>query len=166
MTHSETEGGKMEKLTCGTCTFIGGVSWDNGFSLEYYCGKRDERRRDGFRTTGDYAEDFMQEFRKFYDAGVRQKACKYYEPCQPVTPDERRIIGILSENDGRASFKFLTEDSRVASVHQNKYWREDPYPLDQRGMRFYRLTDLGKLHAGIMAAEAVAAIALATKEQG
>lgn len=139
---------QSEKATCGTCAFIGGIAWDNGFRLDYYCGKQKERRRDGFRTTGDMAEDFMQEFRKFYDASVRQIACKYYQERGEISAEEREILKLFV--DGKATFKFMTNENRLAEKHNNKFWRSEEYRL-AGPMRHYKLTDLGKLEVARMA---------------
>ena len=61
---------------------MGGRYWGDDDRPIHFCGRERERRAANFRTAGDFAEDFMQEFRKFYDAGPQQSAddCAYFEP--------------------------------------------------------------------------------------
>ena len=80
--HSHRPHQFLGAITCESCRHMGGVSWPDPFGDKHYCHKADERRAAGFRSTGDFAEDFMQEFRKFYDASPRQWAegCAFFEP--------------------------------------------------------------------------------------
>jgi hypothetical protein len=73
------------RLTCESCLHMGGRYWGDDDRPIHFCGKERDRRRAQFRSTGDFAEDFMQEFRKFYDAGPRQSAddCAFFEPRAP-----------------------------------------------------------------------------------
>lgn len=69
-----------ENKTCADCANLGRKYWGDDDYPIHFCKKSAERRRDGLKPTGDSAEDFMSEFRKFYDASPRWKACKYFEP--------------------------------------------------------------------------------------
>src|SRR3546814_6254740 len=60
-------------------------------------GRSAQRRKDAFRPSGDSADDFMSEFRKFYDAQSGQPACRYYEACEPLSPDKLRSEEHTSE---------------------------------------------------------------------
>ena len=69
-------------MTCESCKHMGARYWGSDDYPNHFCGKTDERRAAVFKSCGDFAEDFMSEFRKFYDASPRQSAesCSFFEP--------------------------------------------------------------------------------------
>ena len=69
-------------LTCESCVHMGGRYWGSDDRPMHHCGKSSERRAANFKSSGDFAQDFMDEFRKFYDAGPYQSAemCSFFEP--------------------------------------------------------------------------------------
>lgn len=87
------------RLTCESCVHMGRRYWGDDDYPKHICGKGAERRTASFRTTGDFAEDFMQEFRKIYDAGPKQSAddCRFFEPRDrdehPKGEDATRLSG-------------------------------------------------------------------------
>lgn len=75
------------KVTCESCVFMGRQYHGDVDFPVHFCAKADDRRRAVFRSSGDRAEDFMSEFRKFYDASPKQTAedCAFFEA--KVLPD-------------------------------------------------------------------------------
>lgn len=78
--------------TCATCKHIGVAYW--GHHSDYggethLCGKSDARRQDQMKPTGDLAEDFMRNFRTFFDAKAKQASCKYYEEQEVLSKPQR-----------------------------------------------------------------------------
>jgi hypothetical protein len=141
----EQTGVKTEPAkTCATCKHMGGLSWDNGSRQDHYCRKSDERRRDTMKPTGDFAQDFIDNFRTFFDASARSKACKYYEEAPPITAEEAEMLGRF-DADGEAELAFFSNENSVASRHNEKFYQRDWYRNVDPGMCAYRLTDLGKV---------------------
>lgn len=73
-------------MTCESCVHMGGRYWGSDDRPVHHCGKSSERRAANFKSSGDFSQDFMDEFRKFYDAGPYQSAesCKWFEPRKPA----------------------------------------------------------------------------------
>lgn len=71
-------------LTCESCVHMGGRYWGSDDRPIHHCHKSGDRRAANFKSTGDFSQDFMDEFRKFYDAGPHQSAecCSFFEPRQ------------------------------------------------------------------------------------
>lgn len=69
-------------MTCESCTHMGGRYHGSDDYPEHFCKRSDQRRAAAFRSSGDFAHDFMTEFRKFYDASPRQSAelCAFFSP--------------------------------------------------------------------------------------
>jgi hypothetical protein len=132
-----------EYQTCATCKYMGGVYHDTGCRQDHSCGKTAERRRDTMKPTGDFAQDFMDNFRTFFDAGYRQRACKYYEEGAPSDADAAMLLRF--DDKGLASFAFFGPENAEASRHPKKYYEQDWYRKDKDGYRSYKLTDLGRI---------------------
>jgi len=147
---------KLEEVECGTCQHIGASYWGDSWNRIHHCGKSSERRRDAFRPSGDFADDFMSEFRKFYDATANQKACGYYEQCEPLTDDDAALLQTIADA-GRegAIFKFFSPENYAAGKLRGKFVDEGEraYPKPARGERRYRITDVGK---SVLALRAIA----------
>jgi len=134
--------------TCATCQHIGAAYWGDSWRREHFCAKSSERRRDNFRSSGDAADDFMSEFRKFYDATAGQKACKYYEE-RPSMEGERLAALKAVEEGGKegAVFGFFSRENSLCEGMRGRFVEggEHAYPKEPaRGDRRYRLTDVGK----------------------
>lgn len=104
--------------TCATCQHIGG-KYHQAFSQMHYCTKSDIRRRETMRSTGDFAQDFMNNFRAFFDASVRQKACNHYSEAEPLSDDDAEILAMFDEK-GLAEFKFFSRENSIAGKHPKK----------------------------------------------
>lgn len=68
-------------MTCTECSFLGKKYWEWVLSSTpiHLCGKSKERREAAFISSGDFAQDFMDQFRIFYDASPNWKACAFFE---------------------------------------------------------------------------------------
>lgn len=139
----------MSENTCATCQFINDAYWghysDYGGRI-HFCKKSDERRRDTMKPTGDFAEDFMANFRTFFNANAVQRACKYYAERAPIEPEKAAILVYMLEHDGKAVFKFFTEESLLCSKMNKLFVEKDDY-VDIRGSYAWRLTEVGKVEA-------------------
>ncbi|WP_343518124.1 hypothetical protein [Sphingomonas sp.] len=128
---------------CDSCAFIGVIYW-NGET--HHCLKSDERRRDNFRSCGDFAEDFMSEFRKFYDARAGQKACRHYQERTPLKPETLELLRRVSDagKDGFVA-KFFSQENYALTHLRDKFVTSDfAFPREPaRGERRYWLTKLG-----------------------
>jgi hypothetical protein len=134
--------------TCASCQHIGGAYWGDSWRRIHYCAKSQERRRDAFRPSGDFADDFMREFRTFYDATAGQKACQFYEEREPISGDALALLTTIAEcgREG-AVFKFFSPENSAAYKMSGKFIEggEHAYPQEPaRGERRYRITDVGK----------------------
>ena len=129
--------------TCGSCAFIGNIYWTDE---THHCLRSAQRRSDNFRSCGDFAEDFMSEFRRFYDAKAGQKSCRHYEARPPLS---RELLDLLREVErtGEAGFvaEFFSRENALLSPLRDKFVSSDfAYPQEPaRGERRYRLTRLG-----------------------
>lgn len=142
------------KLTCATCKHIGptywGSHWDDG-GRTHTCKKEAERRRDTMKPTGDFAEDFMRNFRTFFDAKAHNTACKYYEERDPVNPDQARVLKLLLDCGGKSAFGFFSAENRICEHMSGKFVERDEdarrrrHPSD--GTRDWMLTEVGKAEA-------------------
>lgn len=143
-----------EKPTCATCKHIGqaywGSDWDYG-GRTHFCLKRDERRSDAMKPTGDFAQDFMDNFRTFFDAKAHNAACRYYENREPAKPDQARVLKLLQDCDGKIAFGFFSEENRICEGMSGKFVERDEgaarhrHPSD--GTRDWKLTRVGKVEA-------------------
>lgn len=130
--------------TCASCAFIGAIYWNNE---THHCHRSDQRRADNFRSCGDVAEDFMSEFRKFYDAKAQHGACRHYEERKPLSDE---LLALLREVEqaGREGFvaKFFSRESSLLNPLRDKFVLSDyAFPREPaRGERRYRLTALGR----------------------
>lgn len=82
-------------MTCESCVHMGGRYWGSDDRPIHHCGKSGDRRRANFKSSGDFSQDFMDEFRKFYDAGPYQSAecCSFFEPRETASAIEARRAG-------------------------------------------------------------------------
>ena len=142
--HAATMLAQQEHPTCATCKHIGGVSWDTGSRQDHYCGKSAARRRDEMKPTGDLAQDFMDNFRRIFDASARAAACRHYEEAGALGLAEAFLLSLF-DADGRAVFTFFSSENRVAESG-NKFWERDSYRDLKHGEgRAYKLTELGRV---------------------
>jgi hypothetical protein len=137
----------MTEKTCAFCRHIGGHYWGDIDRQDHFCGKKDERRRDGRTSSGDAAQDFMDDFCRFYDASARQKACRYFEETDPLGAAE---IALMERFDakGVARFQFFSRENGEAERHPSRLFERDSYADERRSDGFYkgyRLTNVGRL---------------------
>lgn len=71
-------------MTCESCSHMGGRYWGDDDMPIHFCRKSSERRAEVFKSCGDRSQDFMDEFRKFYDASPKYSAemCSFFAPRQ------------------------------------------------------------------------------------
>lgn len=130
---------------CGECQHMQALYWDNGFTQEHHCGKSRERRRDAFRTTGDPSQDFLNDFRMFYDASAKQRSCKYFELRGFLDSTKRNILVQISAAGGAKGFPFFSEENRACESMSNKFVSNDRGTEERHGeVRGWKLTSLGK----------------------
>ena len=137
----------MEKLTCSTCKHIGSHYHDGICVQWHFCGKSTERRRDTMKPTGDFAQDFMDNFRTFFDASAQQATCHYYEEAPPLSDKDAALL-VQFDDDGVARFRFFSDDNTHAHQDNRRLFERYDYADERRdGAIFhgYRLTDVGKL---------------------
>ena len=133
--------------TCKTCKFIGGRYWGEDCNPIHFCKKSDERRADNFRSCGDAAQDFMNEFRKFYDAGPDYRACAYYEQMEPLEAEKLAVLREVKDAGERAYFEFFSRSNSIAEKLEGKFLQQERYNADvpeRRGLKAYRLTKIGE----------------------
>lgn len=137
--------------TCASCKFIGRSYWghDSDYGGRVHsCHKEAERRRDTMKPTGDFAEDFMRNFRTFFDARAQQKACRYYEERPLVSDEEAALLLAMSETGGKGAFAFFSSENRLASQMEGKFTEPDDWTRHQRkssdGTRDYILSHVGR----------------------
>lgn len=135
-------------VTCATCQHIGVIYWDDGYRKTHHCMRSSDRRRDNFRSSGDAADDFMSEFRKFYDASASQPACGYFAERDPVGAD---VIALLAavEAAGREGYvaAFFSPENAACTKMSGKFvdGGSHAYPNEPaRGERRWFLTAVGK----------------------
>jgi hypothetical protein len=75
-------------VTCESCLHIGARYWGSDDYPVHFCGQSKERRAAVFKSTGNAADDFMQEFRRFYDAGPKQTNCGQFFEAKPLPNPE------------------------------------------------------------------------------
>lgn len=137
--------------TCATCRFIG-VSywghWSDWGGREHHCLKGDDRRRDTMKPTGDIAEDFMRNFRTFFDAKAPNRACRYYEEREPLSPDKLSLLRSIAANDGKGEFPFFSPENRMCSSMSGKFVEENDWARSRRkatdGTRDWVISAVGK----------------------
>lgn len=130
--------------TCATCAHIGRIYWGDDDRRIHHCGKSDERRRDNFQPSGDFANDFMSEFRRFFDASADQKACRYYEERPPLDQETVALLGTIA-SAGTAVFGFWSRENALCCKMRGKFVEEDLYPRDPtKGERYWKLSAVGR----------------------
>lgn len=134
---------------CDTCKFMGRMYWDNGVRQEHHCEKGSYRRADVMKPTGDFANDFMENFRMFFDASAGQHACKYYEDRGPIDPSDLAMLKQLEASKGFGDFKFFSDENRRCHGMSGMYTREDGFAGTRGEIRRWRLTNLGKAIAAL-----------------
>jgi hypothetical protein len=137
--------------TCASCKFIGRSYWGTDFDYggrTHSCLKENERRKDTMRPTGDFAEDFMRNWRTFFDAKAQNNACRYYEERPVVSNAQAVLLLAMSENGGKGSFSFFSNENRIATELRGKFVEEDDWARHQRkpsdGTRDYVLSHVGR----------------------
>jgi hypothetical protein len=129
--------------TCKTCQHIGQRYWGGDWDPIHHCGKSGERRSAAFQTSGDFAQDFMNEFRKFYDAGPDYKACPFYETREPLAVEKVAVLRAVSEAGGRTLFKFWSPENSLAQKMHGVFLSEDTRDNERDGFRAYSITKIG-----------------------
>lgn len=142
------------KPTCATCAYMGGSyhgSHHDWGGKHHTCRKEGERRRDAIKPSGDAAEDFMRNFRAFFDARAGDTACKYYEQRAPLDGKPADILRELKANGGKFSYDFFSEGNRVCEQMSGRFVERDEYARNRRkpsdGTRDWMLTKLGEMEA-------------------
>lgn len=158
----------VPSATCDSCQFLGRIYWDNGSTKTHVCGKSAERRRASFRSSGDFADDFMSEFRKFYDASAGQKACGHYVERELLPTRQLSMLQAVSD-EGKAGLvaQFFSEENRLCGEMRDKFvdGGSFAYPLEPaRGERRWFLTKVGAAELA-RAAQAIEARRAETAQQ-
>ena len=153
--------GADAKKTCATCQHIGRAYWghhsDYG-GLTHHCLMEAERRQDAIKPTGDLAQDFMVNFRSFFDAKANNAACRYYEYRKPVSGELAAILQLLADTDGKSAFEFFSRENDTCESMDKKFVERDEYAAAKRkpsdGTRDWMLTEVGKVEAARLPASA------------
>lgn len=141
---------KAHTPTCATCKFIGQAYW--GSSCDYggrthFCLKEKERRSEAMKPTGDFAEDFMRNFRTFFDAGALSAACKHYVERESLDPEKLAVLEAMAGTGGKAAFAFFSEGNRLCEAMSGLFVERDEHASRQRkpsdGTRDFMLTSVG-----------------------
>ena len=138
--------------TCASCQFIGVSYWghhsDYG-GLTHHCLKEKERRAETMKPTGDFAEDFMRNFRAFFDAKGHNKACRHYQLRSPIEGDKAVLLKMLAANGGKGAFGFFSKENALCTDMNGMFVEEDEWARSQRkpsdGTRDWMLTEVGKV---------------------
>lgn len=97
------------------------------------------------KPTGDFAEDFMCNFRAFFDAKAVQCACGYYEERPVVSGEVAELLLSMHNNEGRGAFTFFSRENSIATglvgIFLEKDDRVQRSPSD--GTRDYVLSHVG-----------------------
>jgi len=128
-------------LKCASCKHIGVAYWFGGSSPEHHCRKSSERRSEGMPK----GADLFDHFRTFFDASAEQRACRRYEE-RPISDESvLSILRSMESNGGRADLKFLSEENRIAEMHDGKFWKSDwNAATKERCHRVFRILPVGK----------------------
>lgn len=130
--------------TCATCAHIGQHYHGGDWNPIHFCGMSDVRRNENFRSCGDGAQDFMNEFRKFYDAGPDCRACAHYSEREPLSAERSAVLQTCANAGGRALFKFFSEENRLAEKMKRIFLNEDTQDAERNGFRAYTITKIGR----------------------
>lgn len=136
--------------TCATCQFIGasyhGSHYDYG-GRTHFCGKEAERRTATMKPTGDFAEDFMRNFRTFFDAKAINAACKFYVEREPLDQKKMAVLEAMAEAGGKSAFAFFSDENRMCEQMSGVFVERDETAARQRkptdGTRDFMLTRVG-----------------------
>ena len=136
----------LPDLTCASCVHIGRIYHDNGLQPDYWCGKTNERRAEEMKPSGDYTEDFMRNWRAFFDARPDQRACRHYR-ARPIASDETiRVRRVFERTPAysarRATFKFLSVECTACERMDNLFVKQDWH--SDYGHKTFALTKLGE----------------------
>ena len=134
--------------TCDSCSHIGVIYWDDGYRKTHHCMKSTERRREKFQSSGDAADDFMREFRTFYDAVSGQQACAFYEERDLLGDGKLSLLRDL-ETAGKegAVVKFFSDENEQYGKMNGKFVDGGSFAFPQepaRGERRWFITQVGK----------------------
>lgn len=130
--------------TCAGCKHIGDQYWGDDSAPIHHCGKSTNRRRLQFQSCGDRSQDFINEFRKFYDAGPDQKACSFFEQRDDLAKDKLDVIAMVEATGGRALFKFWSRENGIATSMRSRYLIDDTRDDERNGFRAYKISKLGR----------------------
>ena|ERR1700722_15744 len=134
-----------QKLTCATCKNIQRRYWGDEWAPIHFCAKSNARRQDSFQSSGDFSTDFMNEFRKFYDAAPLYAACRYYEVAPPLDAQTLALLGKF-DADGRAAFAFFSDENSAAHKLEGIFLERDSHRDLRHGeVRAYKISMLGRL---------------------
>lgn len=133
---------------CANCHYIGIIYWDDGFKKTHHCMKSAERRRAGFGSCGDASEDFMSEFRKFYDATAHQSACQFYSERAQLGAEHLELLRAV-EAAGKEGLVvgFFSRENRIFGELSGMFVDGGSFAFPKepaRGERRWFLTDAGK----------------------
>lgn len=150
--------GANADATCDGCQFLGAIYWDDGFTKTHRCKKSRERRQANFHASGDFADDFMSEFRKSYDARSGQKACAHYAERDLLPARKLEMLQAVARAGDGIVVGFFSDENRLCGEMRDMFvdGGSFAYPKEPaRGERRWRLTAVGD-------AELARAIAKAT----
>jgi hypothetical protein len=132
-------------MMCATCKHIGRRYYGYSDNPIHHCAMGARRRTDQFCSCGDAAEDFMDEFRKFFDAQPRHNACKYYEDRPRCSPEVMALLCMSANNHGRIEVRYFSEENRIAETLDGSFLELDWYGRNTPiGYRAYSLSQIGK----------------------
>ena len=103
------------------------------------------------KPTGDFAEDFMRNFRTFFDAKANNAACRYYEVRKPIEESKMAILRAMAANDGKAAYRFFSHENTACEQMDGLFVERDSTASFKRkpgdGTRDWMLTAVGKIEA-------------------
>jgi hypothetical protein len=130
---------------CGTCVHMGRIYHDGGLEPDHSCAKSDERRAAAMKPTGDLAEDFMRNWRVFFDATPRQRACTHHEPRPRIDDESLRVLRLFEPGkygSAFAQFRFLSSENTACERMDRLYVQASRSP--DGPTKFWRLTPFGQ----------------------
>jgi hypothetical protein len=147
------------KPICATCKHLRKSYWGSEYDYggrTHHCGKSDERRFDKIKPTGDFAEDFMINFRSFFDAKANQCACKYYETRSVLNGGDADVLAALNAAGGRAAYGFFSKENAACEAMSGMFVERDEHSAMRRhpsdGTRDWMINEVGKVEASRIAA--------------
>lgn len=136
--------------TCATCAFVGAAYWGSSFDYggkTHFCGKEAERRAETMKPTGDFAEDFMTNFRTFFDAKASNRACRHYVERDALEPAKMAVLEAMAAAGGKAAYGFFSDENRLCEQMSGIFVERDEAAARERkptdGTRDFVLTRVG-----------------------